>query len=220
MGPLPENVRPSWRIRLSTQANVPDAFRERCGQESWTGVTERNARVAWVAIAHGNDGETLRRLRHELTHVILAAAGDAGADFPFWLQEGIPCCYEAGIGPLGRPLDNRARRRHLQLLLRTGRPLRLDRFLNKRADAPFSSNDYAVAWGLVYALATERLGREGRTCLEKCLRAAGRAARNSESATGAARRAFDSYLSGQGLTLYKWEKRWRRTVLHLGGLFD
>ena len=99
------------------------------------------------------------------------------------------------------------------LRARDGR-IDLDEFLNRRADQPYSSNDYAVAWGVAYALATNKVDPEGQSWIRACLDAAGRAAETD--ATTAVRQAFDRELRKRGLTLKQWERRWRRTVMHLG----
>lgn len=74
---------------------------------------------------------------------------------PIWLNEGLATYMESGIIMKGR-LEigriNRDRLVHLQKLIRTGKCPPLKRVLTRRYGEPFTSKDYAVSWGIVYAL--------------------------------------------------------------------
>ncbi len=221
LGPLPARVSPPWTVHLvppGAEISAPSG-RPSSGRRDWTGYTRWDRHEAWVRSAGSDPRETLRRLRHELTHVFLDAAAGAGPAFPLWLQEGIPCCFEAGILPGGLPAENSRRRRQLQYLLRARRGrIDLDQFLNRRADQPCSSNDYALAWGLVYFLATNRIDPRGREWLKACIDAAARANRRPGADVAAAvRRAFDGELRKRNMPLDEWARRWRKQVMHFHG---
>ena len=74
---------------------------------------------------------------------------------PLWLNEGLATYMESSIVnenqiDVGR--INRGRLKHLQKLIRRGRHPSLREVLSKRYGEPFSADDYAVSWGIVYAL--------------------------------------------------------------------
>ncbi len=218
VGPLPSNLSPPWRVHIVKPDATPNVSGPERVSRGWTGFTRWGAGEAWVASAPGDSSETLRRLRHELTHVVLESTVGSGPGFPLWLQEGVPCCFETGVLPDGVPRPNQPRLRQLQFFLRARHGvIDLDAFLNRRADQPYSSNDYAVAWGLVYTLAANRVGPNGQEWLKACLGAAGAAARlPGKDVTAAVREAFDRELRKRDLTFRQWERRWRRTVMRLG----
>lgn len=98
--------------------------------------------TAWIR------AETLRRLRHEITHFVIASHY---YDIPPWLDEGIAQLFELGP-PYGAPhpkctsdLANSSRREAMDIehLLRAPVGTRLDR------------REYALAWGLTWALAIQ-----------------------------------------------------------------
>lgn len=218
LGPLPSSVSPPWRVHVVKPGTIPELPGPSSVRREWTGFTRWDVHEAWVVSAPGDSPESLRRLRHELTHVFLESTIGGGPEFPLWLQEGVPCCFEVGVLADGTPGGNRPRRRQLQYLLRARRgQVDLDSFLNRRADQPYSSNDYAVAWGVAYGLATNRLDPNGQSWLKVCLDAAARAANTpGTDVTAAVREAFDCELRKRGFTLNQWERHWRRTVMRLG----
>ena len=216
-GPLPGSVSPPWRVHVTAPDTIPPSLGGPHPpiRRTWTGFTRWDAHEAWIAAAPGDAPETLRRLRHELTHVLIASTVGSGPDFPLWLQEGVPCSFETGVLPNGTPRDNRRRRRQLKALLRARRGrLDITHFLTRRADQPVSSNDYATAWGLVYALAANQIDPDGSAWLKACLEAAARASRSpGHDVVAAVRDTFINEMTRRGWTIERWSRVWRRRIL-------
>ena len=108
-----------------------------------------------VAVARYADKEdTLRDLRHELTHYVLASHF---YDLPPWVDEGLAQFVEAG-----EPFGQLHRRRHSSLVrqLRRKKSI-LDKLVAKAPGTKLTRSEYAQAWGLAFFLMKdERFGRE------------------------------------------------------------
>jgi len=108
--------------------------------------------IVTLALDTGRE-QTLRNLRHELTHYVVACYY---YDVPPWIDEGLAEFCETGE-PFGQP-----NRRNLRLLrpeeTQTGE---LYRLIELPAGAPLSEKQYAQAWSLVhYLIEEERYGIE------------------------------------------------------------
>jgi len=220
LGPIPSPQNEAWVVHLEPAGSIPDqAPRGLRDHPEWSGMVSGKRHTAWVAIVSGAPDESRRRLRHELTHVLLETAVGGGPDFPIWLQEGLPTCFEMGVDARGRPADNPKRRRQLKAFLRAYPRFRLKPFLDKPAGAPFSSNDYALAWGLVHFMVMEKVMPGDRGRLVECLRAAHRATSEGGNVTVAVHAAFETSLRRNGVSPRYWERRWKKAVLHPHGWF-
>jgi len=220
LGAVPSMQNETWVVRLEPAGSIPDqAPRGLRDRPEWSGMVNGRRHAAWVAIVSGAPDESRRRLRHELTHVFMHVTIGGGPDFPLWLQEGLPTCFEMGVDSRGRPLDNPKRRRQLKAFLRAFLRFRPASFLGRRAGTPFSSNDCAVAWGLVYFMVTEQVMPGDRQRLVECLRAAHSAEAGGGDPTTAVRVAFETSLERAGMNVRDWERRWKKAVLRPHGWF-
>lgn len=105
-----------------------------------------------VALYEQGDDRTLRCLRHEITHYVLAAHF---YDVPPWADEGLAQYFEIGP-PTGRPDPGR-----LKLLVRGldgAPPGMLTRLVSLRVGARLTRREYAQAWGLVSFLMSRSHG--------------------------------------------------------------
>lgn len=103
-----------------------------------------------VAVArHGDNEKTLRDLRHELTHYVMASHF---YDLPPWIDEGLAQFVEGGE-PFGK--INRPRFSSLVRQLRRKKPL-LEKLVAKAPGTRLSRSEYAQAWGLVFFLMKDK----------------------------------------------------------------
>ena len=93
--------------------------------------------------------ETLRYLRHELTHSVLAAHY---AHLPPWIDEGLALFFELGP-PYGRP--HPARLKALRRQLGGNKEELLSRLVALPEGVHLNSLQYAQAWGLTHFLLTD-----------------------------------------------------------------
>jgi len=103
-----------------------------------------------VAVSRYTDSEkTLRDLRHELTHYVLASHF---YDLPPWIDEGLAQFVEAGesFGQINRP-----RLSSLVRQLRRKKPI-LEELVAKAPGKKLTRSEYAQAWGLVFFLMKDR----------------------------------------------------------------
>lgn len=122
-----------------------------------------------VACRGDEPGHPYRTLLHEGTHQFVhlgagyRAPGQPAAAvpriaIPLWLNEGLASYFEAAyltpdlLQP-GRP--DEARLAELRAALQKGKVAGLERILSRSYGESFSTLDYAIAWGLVYALMQE-----------------------------------------------------------------
>ena len=103
-----------------------------------------------VAVSRYTDQDkTLRDLRHELTHYVLASHF---YDLPPWIDEGLAQFVEAGE-PFGQ--INRPRLSSLVRQLRR-KKLILEKLVAKAPGTKLSRSEYAQAWGLVFFLMKDK----------------------------------------------------------------
>lgn len=196
-----------------------------------------------VACSGNEPGHPFRTLLHEGTHQFIhLGAGYREPDrppatprlaLPLWLNEGLSSYFEAALSTpdllqSGRP--DPARLAELQGALRRSKVPSLETLLVKRYGEPFSSLDYAVAWGLVYALMQEApppWAAGGREWLKDLIDNGRRgwpgasvAVQPSpgddpwwELVTSTAHTAFERFVNERGMTLAEWESAWRRWLL-------
>jgi len=197
-----------------------------------------------VACQGSEPGHPYRTLLHEGTHQFIHLGAGyresrPGASLPprlalpLWLNEGFASYYEAAfITPdllqPGRP--DPARLAELQGALRRGKIPPLNTTLNKRYGDSFTSIDYAIAWGVVYALLQESPppwangGREWlQALIDESRRGwpdpAGRPTPGSRdqlwwaTLTDRTHTALQSFIAARGLTLPDWEAQWREWIL-------
>lgn len=189
-------------------------------------------------------GHPYRTLLHEGTHQFIhlgAGYREPGQPptapprlaFPLWLNEGLAIYYEtAFITPdilqPGHP--DPARLAELQEALRRGRAPALDDLLSRRYGEPFNSLDYAVAWGVVYALMQESpppWASGGRQWLKELIDGGRRgwpgAAVAAKPLSGAdpwwglvtisVRSAFEAFAAERATNVAGWEAAWRAWIL-------
>lgn len=97
--------------------------------------------------------ETLRLLRHELTHYAVASRYP---NVPPWLDEGLARCFELGA-PVDRP--HAAALKELRKRLRSSSAALLPKLVGTPAGRSLPGRQYAEAWGLAwYALNDTRFG--------------------------------------------------------------
>lgn len=202
------------------------------------------APAVYVACRGDEPGHPYRTLLHEGTHQFIHLGAGYRAPgrppaavprltLPLWLSEGLASYYEAAyvtpdlLQP-GRP--DPARLAQLQEALRRGRVPPLEKILARRYGEPFASLDYAVAWGLVYALMQEApppWAAGGREWLKALVDEAQHGWPSSAdpaptssadplwwtTVTDRTRSAFQSFATGHGLTLPAWEAQWRDWIL-------
>lgn len=191
-----------------------------------------------VACLGDETGHPYRTLLHEGTHQFM----HLGAGFrvpgrpaaprlalPLWLSEGLASYYEAAfvtpdlLQP-GRP--DAARLAELQQALRTGRAPPLATLFDKRYGDPFSSLDYAAAWGVIYVLMQESpppWAAGGRGWVKERIDqgrsggGAGAAPEDTgrwwESITTRTRTAFEEFIAARGLSITAWEELWHAWIL-------
>lgn len=190
-------------------------------------------------------GHPYRTLLHEGTHQFIhlgAGYREPGRPaptpprlaLPLWLNEGLASYFEAAfltpdlLQP-GRPQP--ARLAELQNALRRGKSPPLGKIFARRYGEPFTTLDYAVAWGVVYALMQEApppWAAGGRAWLQALVDEARRGwprAAMAPSATVAGdqqwwatvtdqtRMAFATYTAERGLTVAAWEAQWRDWIV-------
>jgi len=119
-----------------------------------------------VAVSRYTDHQkTLRDLRHELTHYVLASHF---YDLPPWIDEGLAQFVEAGE-PFGQ--INRPRLSSLVRQLRRKKPL-LEKLVAKAPGKKLTRSEYAQAWGLAFFLMKdERFGPQRLRAYLKRVRA-------------------------------------------------
>ena len=196
-----------------------------------------------VACQGAEPGHPYRTLLHEGTHQFIhlgagyrvprqPPATPPRLTLPLWLNEGLASYYEtAFVTPdllqTGHP--DPARLAELQEALRRGQVPALGRTFNKRYGEPFASLDYAIAWGVVYALMQEAPppwaagGREWLKALIDEARLgwptpAGPAAADGgilwwKVVTDRTYAALVKFAAERGLTMADWEAHWRSWVL-------
>ena len=190
-------------------------------------------------------GHPYRTLLHEGTHQFIhlgAGYREPGRPtatlprlaLPLWLNEGLASYFEAAfltpdlLQP-GRPEP--ARLAELQDALRRGKGPALGKILARRYGETFATLDYAVAWGVVYALMQEApppWAAGGRAWLQALIDEARRGWPSSDLAPSATiagdlqwwaivtdqtRMAFETYTAGCGLTVAAWEAQWRDWIM-------
>jgi hypothetical protein len=197
-----------------------------------------------VACRGNEPGHPYRTLLHEGTHQFIhlgAGYREAGRPLttpprlalPLWLNEGLASYYEAAfvtpdlLQP-GRPDVDRLE--ELQTALRGGKVPPLGQILGKHYGEPFSSLDYAVAWGLVYALLQESpppWATGGRAWVKALIDKGHQGWPGASVAvqslpdydpwwglvTSAARADFERFVDERGLTVPEWETAWRKWLL-------
>jgi hypothetical protein len=199
-----------------------------------------------VACRGAEPGHPYRTLLHEGTHQFIhlgagyrvpgqPTATPPRLTLPLWLNEGLASYYEAAyltpdlLQP-GRP--EAARLAELQRALQRGKAPPLSEILERRYGDSFTTLDYAVAWGVVYALMQEappawaaggrawlkalideaRQGWPGATTLP----APTTAASHDEwwaTVTERTRAAFAAFAAERGLTVSAWEAQWHDWIL-------
>ena len=190
-------------------------------------------------------GHPYRTLLHEGTHQFIhlgagyqvpgrPVATPPSLALPLWLNEGLASYFEAAfltpdlLQP-GRPEP--ARLVELQNALRRGKAPPLEKILAKRYGEPFTTLDYAVAWGVVYALMQEApppWATGGREWLHALVDEARRGWPTDALASPATvaggqqwwatitdqtRMAFETYTTERGLTVAAWEAQWRDWIV-------
>jgi len=103
---------------------------------------------------------TISKTRHEATHQLLYAGGlfTAGRQYPFWLNEGLACCFELADsgGHAGPTFVNQYRLRGYDELGKLGKLKPLSELIEYEPadDRPISAAaaDYAQAWALLHFL--------------------------------------------------------------------
>jgi hypothetical protein len=197
-----------------------------------------------VACLGSEPGHPYRTLLHEGTHQFVhlgagfrdsrpGTATPPRLALPLWLNEGLATYYEAAfvtpdlLQP-GRPAPGRLA--ELQATLRRGKTPLLAATLGKRYGDSFTSSDYAIAWGVVYALLQEAPppwasgGREWlQALIDESRRGwplpAGEPAPDDRgqrwwtTVTDRTHTALQHYLAANGLTLPAWEAQWREWIL-------
>lgn len=197
-----------------------------------------------VACRGDEPGHPYRTLLHEGTHQFIhlgAGYREPGRTpampprlaLPLWLNEGLASYYEAAfvtpelLQP-GRP--DPARLAEVQAALRDGKVPSLGKILARRYGEPFTSLDYAVAWGLVYTLMQEAPppwaagGREWLKVLIDDSRrgwpGANLAVRSMPDydpwwglVTSTVRQSFEQFVDERGMTIPEWETSWRKWML-------
>jgi hypothetical protein len=198
-----------------------------------------------VACWGAESGHPYRTLLHEGTHQFVhlgagyrqpgrPATTPPSLALPLWLNEGLACYFEAAfltpdlLQP-GRP--DPARLAELQNALRRGKAPPLGKLLTKRYGEPFTSLDYAAAWGVVYALMQEApppWAAGGWAWLRALIDEARRGwptAALAPSATTAGDQqwwatitdqthlAFATYTAERGLSIAAWEAQWRDWIV-------
>ena len=107
---------------------------------------------------------TLGKTRHEATHQLLYNSGllRQGKEYPFWLNEGLACCFELGDadGQTGPTVVNRYRLRTYRGVEQAGKLMGLAELIERQPgeDDPVEqvAGDYAQAWGLAHFLWNKR----------------------------------------------------------------
>jgi len=197
-----------------------------------------------VACRSDEPGHPYRTLLHEGTHQFIhlgAGYREPGRPpatpprlaLPLWLNEGLASYYEAAfITPdlfqPGRPDPERLE--ELQTALHNGKVPPLGKILTRRYGEPFTSLDYAVAWGLVYALMQESpppWAAGGKEWLKALIDEGRRgwpganvAVRSSPDydpwwglVTSTVQSSFERFVDERGLTIPEWEAAWRKWLL-------
>lgn len=189
-------------------------------------------------------GHPYRTLLHEGTHQFIhlgAGYREPGRTpatpprlaLPLWLNEGLASYYEAAfvtpdlLQP-GRPDIERLE--ELQSAMRAGKTPPLGRILARRYGESFTSLDYAIAWGVVYALMQESpppWAAGGREWLKAVIDEGRRgwpgaavAARSQPDydpwwglVTSTVQTSFERYVDERALTVPEWETAWRKWIL-------
>jgi len=202
--------------------------------------------VIQVACWGKESGHPYRTLLHEGTHQFIhlgAGLQEPGQlpgipprlSLPLWLNEGLASYYEAAyltpdlLQP-GRP--DPARLTELQRALRRGEASRIDEILARRYGERFATVDYAVAWGMVYALMQEApppWATGGRAWLKALVDEARQGWSDATSPrrplgqvsdeawwaliTERTRLAFAAFAAEHGLTVTAWEAQWQDWIL-------
>jgi hypothetical protein len=197
-----------------------------------------------VACSGNEPGHPYRTLLHEGTHQFVhlgagyrepgrPAATRPHLALPLWLNEGLASYYEAAfVTPdllqSGRP--DPARLLELQNALRRNKVPPLANILAKRYGQSFTSLDYAITWGLVYALMQEApplWATGGREWLKTLIDESRRGWPSSTSpsptvhddslwwaaVTDRTRTAFEAFAIDRGRSVTSWETQWREWIL-------
>lgn len=197
-----------------------------------------------VACRGDEPGHPYRTLLHEGTHQFIhlgagyrepgrQPAASPRLALPLWLNEGLASYFEAAfITPdlfqPGHPDSKRLE--ELQIALHNGKVPAIGAILAKRYGEPFSSLDYAVAWGLVYALlqdAPPPWAAGGREWLKAQIdegRSGWPGAKVAAQAsleydpwwglvTSTVQSSFERFVDERALTIPEWEMAWRKWIL-------
>jgi hypothetical protein len=197
-----------------------------------------------VACSGSEPGHPYRTLLHEGTHQFIhlgagyrepgrPATTPPRLTLPLWLNEGLASYYEAAfITPdlLQSGRADPARLNELQTALRRNKVPTLATILARRDGEPFTSLDYAIAWGMVYALMQEApppWATGGREWLKALVDEARRgwpsfppptpSVRDDllwrSTVTDRTRTAFETFVADRGLSMPAWEMHWREWIL-------
>lgn len=243
---VPDPVALPLNVRLHrSRASLAEILSSQKLTTKATGLYLPTPTPAIHVACRGNEPEhPYRTLLHEGTHQFIhlgAGYREPGRppatppklSLPLWLNEGLASYFEAAfvtpdlLQP-GRPDPNRLE--ELQTALRNGKVPPLGQILAKHYGEPFSSLDYAIAWGLVYALMQESPppwvsgGREWlKAVIDRGRRGwpGARVAVQPSSdydpwwglVTSATRADFERFVDERGLTVPEWETAWRKWLL-------
>ncbi len=164
---------------------------------------------------------------------------------PVWLNEGLATYMEGAVtaeDSIETGRINRNRLVHLKKLIRSGTCPSLKEVLERRYGEPFTAEDYAVAWGIVYSL-RHAPGVEDqenrRTHLARYLASCRRAfyadpdaeftrdflsggkpqedlrKRFAVHIARRSREVFEEIVVGKDSTLYAWEEDWKARILKI-----
>jgi hypothetical protein len=243
---VPDPLALPMEVRLHRDpADLAALLAKRQLPERATGLYLPNPPTPAIHVACQGDepGHPYRTLLHEGTHQFIhlgagyrvpqqPPATPPRLALPLWLNEGLASYYEAAfVTPdllqTGRP--DPARLAELQESLRRDKGPVLGHTLSKRYGEPFASLNYAIAWGLVYALMQEAPppwaagGRDWLKALIDEARSgwpipAGPAAAEGGEiwwsiVTDRTYAALVSFAAERGLSMDEWEANWRSWIL-------
>lgn len=191
-----------------------------------------------VACRGDEPGHPYRTLLHEGTHQFVhlgagyRAPGQPAAAvpriaIPLWLNEGLASYFEAAyltpdLFQPGRP--EKARLEDLRTALHKGKVPELQKILSRSYGETFTALDYAIAWGMVYALMQEAppaWASGGRDWLKGVIDEGRRGWPSSPPADGQqwwltvteqTRLAFVTFATQRCGSLAAWEEEWRRWI--------
>jgi hypothetical protein len=120
------------------------------------------------------------------------------------------CCFEKKVEN-GKLSVNRKRLRHLQQLIRSRHCPNPASVLNRKDSDRFSSNDYAVSWGMVWFLLQENNSERLSAYLQAC--------RETPRTPDSATTLFKKHILGETESLDTWERRWKKAIIHADRFF-